>query len=61
MNSIESVMFQLSCGYICETAIPTQYLENPEVILAIQKYKWSVGQSQTTGWTSIFKIINYSD
>ena len=60
MNSFKSVMFQLTCGYISETAIPTQYLENHEVISAIQKYKWSVGQSYT-GWTSLYKIINYSD
>ncbi len=61
MNSIESVMFQLTCGYICETAIPTQYLENPEIISAIQRYMWLVGQTHTNGWTSLYKIINYSD
>ena len=61
MSSIESVIFQLSCGYISETSIPTSYLYYSEVILAIQKYKWSIGQSNTNGWTPIYKIMNYSN
>jgi hypothetical protein len=60
MSSIESVIFQLSYSYISETSILTSYLYYPEVILAIQKYNWSVGRLDNQGWVILFKNINYS-
>lgn len=61
MSSLETVMLQLTCSYISETSIPSQYLDYPQVISAIQKHNWYIGQSNTNGWTSIYKIIIYSD
>lgn len=53
-------MFQLTSGLISETAIPNQYLLYPEVLAAIQKYKWSVAASNLEGWTTLVRIVNYS-
>lgn len=61
MSSLEAVMLQLTSSYISETSIPSQYLDYPQIISVIQKYNWSIGQSNTNGWTSIYKIIKYSD
>ncbi len=60
MNSIESVMFQLTSGLISETAIPNHYLLYPEVLDAIQKYNWSAAASNVQGWTRLIRIRNYS-
>lgn len=61
MISIQAVMLQLTSSYICETSIPTLYLYHSEIVSAIQKYKWSIGQSDINGWTSLCKVIIYSD
>ena len=60
MNSIESIMFQLTSGLISETAIPNEYIVYPEVLAAIQRYNWSVAASNVQGWTRLIRIVNYS-
>jgi hypothetical protein len=60
MSSIESVMFQLTSGLITETAVPNQYLYIPEINAAIQRYNWTLRESNIPGWTTLVKVINYS-
>jgi hypothetical protein len=60
MSSIESIMFQLTSGLISETAIPTSYIQIPEVAAALVKYNWSLRASNIPGWTTAVRIINYS-
>jgi hypothetical protein len=60
MSSYESIMFQLTSGFISETSVPTDYLKYPEIIRAIQTHKWQVG-STMQGWTQLVKIVNYSN
>ncbi len=60
MSSYESIMFQLTCGFVCETSIPDHYLNHPEIISAIQTYKWRIGSTNVQGWTNLVKIVNYS-
>jgi hypothetical protein len=57
---MESVMFQLTSGLISETAIPTSYLQIPEIVDALIKYNWSLRASNIPGWTNVVRIINYS-
>jgi hypothetical protein len=53
-------MFQLTCGFVCETSIPDHYLKHPDIISAIQTYKWRIGSTNVQGWTNLVKIVNYS-
>ncbi len=60
MSSMESIMFQLTSGLISETAIPTSYLQIPEIVDVLIKYNWSLRASNIPGWTNVVRIINYS-
>jgi hypothetical protein len=60
MSSVESIMFQLTSGFVSETAIPTEYIKIPEINTAIVKYNWSIRASNIRGWTNLFRLINYS-
>jgi hypothetical protein len=53
-------MFQLTSGFISETAIPTDYLKIIEINAAIVKYNWSIRASNIPGWTNLIRQINYS-
>jgi hypothetical protein len=53
-------MFQLTSGLISETAIPTSYLQIPEIVDVLIKYNWSLRASNIPGWTNVVRIINYS-
>jgi hypothetical protein len=57
---MESIMFQLTSGLISETAIPTSYLQIPEIVDVLIKYNWSLRASNIPGWTNVVRIINYS-
>jgi hypothetical protein len=60
MSSIVSVMSQLTSGFISETYIINYYLQYPDVIKAIETYRWQIGSTDNQGWTHLFKIVNYS-
>jgi hypothetical protein len=60
MSSIESLMFQLTSGLINETAIPTQYLQIPEINEIIIRYNWIIRGSVVPGWTTLVRHVNYS-
>lgn len=60
MSSFESLMFQLTSGLVNETAIPTQYLQIPEINDILVRYKWSILVSNISGWTTLVRQINYS-
>jgi hypothetical protein len=60
MSSYESIMFQLTSGLISETAIPTIYINNPEINTAIVRYNWVIRASNIPGWTTLIRQINYS-
>lgn len=60
MSSYESVLVQLTSGFLSQTSIPTEYLKIPEIIWAITQYKWHI-TATNYGWTDVVKIINYSN
>lgn len=60
MSSFDNVMFQLTSGFINETAIPNDWLQNTEIINAIQRYNWIITPSTIPGWINIRRHINYS-
>jgi hypothetical protein len=53
-------MFQLTSGLINETAIPTQYLQIPEINEIIIRYNWIIRGSVVPGWTTLVRHVNYS-
>ena len=59
MASLETVLFQLTCGFLSQTSIPTEYLKIPEIMVTITQYKWHITASNY-GWTDVVKIVNYS-
>jgi len=61
MTSLQSIMLQLTSGFIYETDIPIEYLSIPEVLIAIKTNNWITKQSQTNGWITLIKIINFSN
>lgn len=58
MASLETVLFQLTCGFLSQTSFPTDYLKVPEIINTLSVYKWHIIGSNN-GWTDVMKIINY--
>jgi hypothetical protein len=60
MASLESVLFQLTCGFLSQTSIPNDYLKIPEIINALALYNWHITASNF-GWTDVVKIVNYSN
>ncbi len=60
MNSISSILYQLTSGLISETAIPTDYVYIPEINAAIVQYNWTMRGSNIPGWTTLVKVVNYS-
>jgi hypothetical protein len=60
MNSIQSVILQLMNGFVTETSFPIDYLKNSDIINAIKKYSWSIKEYDTSGWVTVFKVINFS-
>jgi hypothetical protein len=61
MNSLESVLFQLSNRYITETSIPSQFLHIPDIMQAIQYFKWNIQPTSINGWTLLTKVIYFSN
>jgi hypothetical protein len=60
MNSIESIIFQLTSGLVSETSIPNQYVLHPKIVNAIQKHNWLITTSNNMGWTHLIRIVTYS-
>lgn len=60
MSSFQSIMFQLTSGFVTETAIPTDYINIPEINNAIVKYNWILRESYIPGWITLARFINYS-
>ncbi len=58
MSSYESVLVQLTSGFLSQTSIQTEYLKIPEIVWAINQYKWHITAS-SIGWTDLVKIVNY--
>ena len=59
MPSWESVLVQLTSGFLSHTSIPTEYLQIPEIMAAITQYKWHITASSIS-WTDVVKRVNYS-
>jgi hypothetical protein len=59
MSSYESVLVHLTSGFLSQTSIPTEYLKIPEIMAAINQYKWHITASNYD-WTDVVKIVNYS-
>ena len=57
---INALMWQLKCGLINETSVPTSYLRIPEIAAVILQYRWYTGYSSTPGWTTLIRYVNYS-
>lgn len=60
MNSLDSILFQLSSGLVSETAVPTTYLDIPQIAAAIIRFNWALRGSNIPGWTTLVRVINYS-
>ena len=60
MNSISSILFQLTSGLISETAIPNDYIYIPEIKNAIVQYNWTIRSSNIPGWITLVRMVNYS-
>ena len=58
MSSYETVLVQLTSGFLSQTSIPTEYLKIPEIVWAINQYKWHITASNIS-WTDLVKIVNY--
>jgi hypothetical protein len=60
MSSIKSIILQLSSGLISETIIPIEYLDIPEINIAIINFNWGLRDSAIPGWIVLTRQINYS-
>lgn len=60
MNSISSILFQLTSGLISETSIPNDYIYIPEIKNAIVRYNWTIRSSNIPGWITLVRMVNYS-
>lgn len=60
MNSLDSVLLQLSSQFLNETSIPTHFLYIPIISQALARYKWIIQPSHNPGWTILVKQNNYS-
>lgn len=57
---INSLMRQLKCRLLSETAIPSNYLLIPEIEAVVFEYNWYIGHSNIPGWTKLIRSISYS-
>jgi hypothetical protein len=58
MSSWESVLYQLTSGFLSQTSFPSDYLKIPEIANALIVHKWHITGSNQ-GWTDVMKIRNY--
>lgn len=58
--SVETALNYLSSGFINQFDIPTTFMSHPDIINAINTYKWSSRPSLIYGWTNLVKQTLYS-